>query len=105
MFFNPRAVREEAGLSQAAIAPLVGLHQSSVSKVELGTRELSLREAEAWLHVCGYQIEAHRFGSEVVLEESDRQLVDRVIAALPRLGAGERRTLEVLLAAWSEPQR
>lgn len=102
MIFNPRALREQAGLSQSELGQIIGIRQPTISKIELGYREPTLSEAERWIHACGYQIELHRVDAPV-LPDDDRRRLDRLIAALPAMGPSERTTLDVLLAAWTRP--
>lgn len=48
-----RKRREQAGLSQRALADVLGIDHSAVAKVETGVRGISVTEFIAWVRACG----------------------------------------------------
>ena len=53
-----RAVREEAGLSQASLADRLGIDRTLVTKAEGGVRRLDVIELRAWLGAMGLELGA-----------------------------------------------
>ena len=51
-----RSVREEAGLSQAALAARLKVDRTLVTKAEGGVRRLDVIELRAWLSAMGTEI-------------------------------------------------
>lgn len=70
-----RALRVSLGLTQGQFAPLVGLSQAGVSKIESGARMPSRAATETWLAVCGKTME---------------------IAGIPDLSEGEREVMSAI---------
>lgn len=58
-----RALRKAAGLSQPALAALLGLRHSQVSRIESGKRSTSPAILARWYRECGYELEAVEVGS------------------------------------------
>jgi transcriptional regulator with XRE-family HTH domain len=54
---NLRGAREAAGLSQSAVAKMIGQPQSFIAKVEAGDRRLDVAEAMRLAAVLGYTLE------------------------------------------------
>jgi len=48
-----RETRQSAGVTQAALAEVLGLRQTDISKVERGDRRLDVLELRAWAHGVG----------------------------------------------------
>ena len=53
-----RALREDAGLSQTGLAAELGVDQSLVSRVEAGSRQLTIGQAMYWLQGLGLDCES-----------------------------------------------
>lgn len=56
------ALRKEKGLSQNQMAKLLGITQSTVSKLE--HRDMTFSEAEAYANALGYKIRVHIMSQE-----------------------------------------
>jgi transcriptional regulator with XRE-family HTH domain len=67
-----RAAREDAGLTQVALAAALGQSQSFVSKAELGDRRLDVVQLRTVLGVLGVTLPdfARRLESEIAMEGS-----------------------------------
>jgi transcriptional regulator with XRE-family HTH domain len=52
-----RAIREQVGLSQEALAERAGLHRTYVSSVERGQRNISLANIQALADALGVDVE------------------------------------------------
>lgn len=52
-----RTAREMAGLSQAQVAKILGLHRSSISEIETGRRKVSAEELAKLAEICSVDIE------------------------------------------------
>ena len=48
-----RAARERAGLTQQQLADKLRVHQTVISKAELGTRRVDVVELRVWLEALG----------------------------------------------------
>lgn len=57
-----REIREEADLSQLALAKAIGLKRSAISRIETGARQTTPDKLYAWFEACGYHLEAVRVG-------------------------------------------
>ena len=55
-----RECRESAGLSQDALAALVGVHRRTVHRHEAGMASPSIALMARWAQVCGYRIRISR---------------------------------------------
>jgi transcriptional regulator with XRE-family HTH domain len=53
-----KAVREAAGLSQAALAARLGVDRTVVTKAEGGVRRLDVIELRSWLNAAGTDLHA-----------------------------------------------
>lgn len=53
-----RRLREDAGLSQTGLAAELGVDQSLVSRVEAGSRQLTIGQAMFWLQGLGLDCDA-----------------------------------------------
>ena len=51
-----RAARESVGMTQAALAERLTVHQTLVSKAELGTRRVDVIELRVWLGALGMSL-------------------------------------------------
>ncbi len=87
-----RRVREEAGLSQAALAEKLGKPQTFVSKSELGERRIDFLETLDFCTACGVSIAnlAHRLkeilsGTETELEQRAKRRSPRKMDSKGRL--------------------
>lgn len=54
---NLKRMREEKGLSQAALAKAVGVSQGLIAQVERGTKTLTLPTAKAIVDKLGYELD------------------------------------------------
>jgi transcriptional regulator with XRE-family HTH domain len=76
-----RQARLQKGLSGAAVAKEVGLSQASISRFELGDRDLKLGDVQAIAAVVGVEITAQPLAHEP-LSEVDRELVEAFVRVL-----------------------
>ena len=67
-----RALRTAAGLSQYEVARLLGMHRSTISMIEAGKRELSLREATQFAVL--YQVSLHELAYGKVGDSELREM-------------------------------
>ena len=51
-----RAARDVAGMTQAALASALSVHQTLISKGELGTRRVDVVELRVWLRALGLSL-------------------------------------------------
>lgn len=75
-----RALRVGLGLTQEQFAPLVGLSQTGVSKIEGGSRMPSRAAIETWLRVCGKTME---IAGVPDLTEGEREIMSAVAGVEP----------------------
>lgn len=68
-----RTAREMAGLSQAQVAKMLGLHRPSVSEMEAGRRRVSADELSQLTEIYSVDME-WLAGSEVISEHDDERI-------------------------------
>lgn len=68
-----RTAREMAGLSQAQVAKMLGLHRPSVSEMESGRRRVSADELTKLAEIYSVDIE-WLAGSEVISKHDDERI-------------------------------
>ena len=63
-----KAAREQAGLTQAQVAKILGLHRPSISEIEAGRRSVSAEELVTLAETYGVSVAlAHRDGEQILL--------------------------------------
>lgn len=67
-----RAVREEAGITQAQLAKAMGQHAIFVSQVERGVRRLDV--VELWHYCCALGLDMSEFIAEFQAEIESRRI-------------------------------
>ena len=87
-----RMAREQAGLSQAQVARVLGMHRPTVSEIEAGRRRVSAEEVSSFANLYGVSV-AWIVGTE---EKSD-ELEDRVQLAARELAKLKKDDLERVL--------
>ena len=55
-YMNIRSLRTGAGLSQTALARLVGVDQATSSRIERGLQTVSIKQVESIAAACGYEV-------------------------------------------------
>ncbi len=50
-----RAIRKRAGISQAELARRTGMDQSTISRIESGKQEMSVKQLIRIVKACGYR--------------------------------------------------
>lgn len=58
-----RQIREQAGLSQLALAARLGLTGAQISRIETGTRSTGVEMLQRWYRECGYELDAVHVGT------------------------------------------
>ncbi len=53
---NIKSLRTEAGLSQQALARLIGVDQATVSRIERGLQAASIGQVKKIAEACGYEV-------------------------------------------------
>jgi len=48
--------RKQAGLSQAQLAKLIGIHRPSITEIEAGRRKVSAEELAKYADICGVSV-------------------------------------------------
>ncbi|MEN0066147.1 MAG: helix-turn-helix transcriptional regulator [Myxococcota bacterium] len=95
-----KAMREEAGLSQAALAKEIGVSRSLVGLVETGRSGMSVENLLAWVEVCNGDLEqvipyrGTGMASRIRRLPEDRQALLRELVEL--LGWIEQRFVRIL---------
>ncbi len=89
-----RRIREEAGLSQDAVAERLGVTREHVSRVERAKTQTNVDKAQQWADVCGFDlmlVPRDRPSARVVAAElehatpEERGVLLRLSRLLPRL--------------------
>lgn len=98
-----RAVRKQAGLSQAELAQRLDVTSTAISRWEVGARSIDLIVAERWFAACGAQLTLGGDVAPIVsagLDEQQLMIVMRILRVLPRLHPMHREDLIALLDRW-----
>lgn len=88
--------RKQAGLSQAQLAKLIGIHRPSITEIEAGRRKVSAEELAKYVDICGVNVswiigeshESGETGKETIalaareLSKLDKKDLDKVIKLL-----------------------
>lgn len=110
MAIELRSLRQQAGLSQDALAQKLNFSRPQISRLETGEREIDLKVAEAWVEACGGRLvvlDIRRDEIALSLERlsgTDRDLVARLVDLMP-LDPGYEVSLRALIEGWERTRR
>lgn len=99
-----RPMRDQAGLTQRALAVRLGVTATAISRWETGDRAIDLDTAEKWADACGVRlgVDGATPIQHVGLAEHDINILMRLLRLLPRLHPVAREDLEHLLDRWEQ---
>jgi transcriptional regulator with XRE-family HTH domain len=109
-----QAARLRTGLSQQALADLLGLQRPTISQIESGARHTTTEKISAWVDVCRHEVLiVPRVGLGTVeladLDDQAAQVLAAVRAALPLMTGRERAVLlmeaELILREQQQPKK
>jgi len=104
-----KEIRLLAGFSQAHLAKLLNLANSTVAQYETLSRKPDLEVAERWAEKCGHSLVVDVVPNDQdwrlhraidAMSPAQRQLLEEFLSAMPQIDEDRTNTLRVLFGSW-----